>query len=110
MNLKEEFNNQANNLAVEINKRLPKKEVMNDLAIFKYQDKEVRTLEIDNELWIAGTDVASILGYSDTSDAIRTHVEEEDKLTRYFAASSRNLVFINESGLYTSLGRSCGFP
>lgn len=77
-----------------------------DLAVFKYQDKEVRTLDIENELWFAGADVATILGYSDTSDAVRTHVEEEDKLTRYFAASSRNLVFINESGLYSLILRS----
>lgn len=32
---------------------------------------EIRVLEIENEPWFVGKDVATILGYKDTSDAIK---------------------------------------
>ena len=39
------------------------------------------TSYIDNKqnIWFLGKDVAKILGYSDTTQAIRKHVDEEDK-------------------------------
>ena len=42
------------------------------------------------------------MGYGRTADAIRQHVEEEDKLTRCFTDSGQNrkMYIINESGLY----------
>ena len=50
-----------------------------------------------------GKDVATALGYKDTSDALKKHVESEDKLTRRFADSGQNrqMWIINESGLYS---------
>ena len=75
-----------------------------EIQIFKNEEfGEVRTLVIDGEPWFIGKDVASILGYSDTDYAIRTHVDDEDKLTRGFIGSgqSRNMKIINESGLYS---------
>lgn len=64
---------------------------------------KVRTLSIDNEPWFVGKDVAEILGYGDTDQALRNHVEAEDKLTRLIDGSDqkRNMVVINESGLYS---------
>ena len=39
------------------------------------------TLYIDDKqnIWFLGKDVAKILGYSDTTQAIRKHVDDEDK-------------------------------
>lgn len=77
---------------------------MNDLQIFKNTEfGEIRTMTIDNEPWFVGKDVASILGYVDTSDALKKHVDTEDKLTRRFADSGQNreMYVINESGLYS---------
>lgn len=34
---------------------------------------QVRTVEIDNEPWFVGKDVAEALGYRDTSDALKKH-------------------------------------
>ena len=48
---------------------------------------KVRTLMINNEPWFVGKDVAVALGYKDTSDALKKHVDTEDKLTRRFADS-----------------------
>lgn len=63
---------------------------------------ELRTVEIDGEPWFVGKDVAAALGYKDTSDALKKHVESDDKLTRCFTDSGQNrkMYIINESGLY----------
>lgn len=47
--------------------------------------------------------MAASLGYKDTSDALKKHVAEEDKLTRCFTDSGQNrqMYVINESGLYS---------
>ena len=77
---------------------------MTNLEIFKNEEfGEVRTVLIDNEPYFVGKDVAKILGYKDTSDAIKHHVDNEDKLTRYFTDSGqkREMYVINESGLYS---------
>lgn len=64
---------------------------------------ELRTVEIDGEPWFVGKDVAAALGYKDTSDALKKHVESDDKLTRCFTDSGQNrkMYIINESGLYS---------
>ena len=75
---------------------------MNELMIFNNPEfGAVRTVEIDGEPWLVGKDVAMALGYSDTDQALRKHVDDEDKLTRQFNGSgqSRNMTVINESGL-----------
>ena len=40
---------------------------------------EVRTMMIDNEPWAAGKDVATALGYKNPQEAIREHVDVEDR-------------------------------
>lgn len=77
---------------------------MEQLKIFENEEfEQVRTINIDGEPWFVGKDVAKILGYKDTSDAMRRHVDDEDKLTRCFTDSGqkRELYIINESGLYS---------
>ena len=39
------------------------------------------TSYVDNKqnIWFLGKDIAKILGYSDTAQAIRKHVDEQDK-------------------------------
>lgn len=76
---------------------------MNELQIFNSEEfGDIRTVTINNEPWFVGKDVAVSLGYKDTSDALKKHVEDEDKLTRCFADSGQNrqMYIINESGLY----------
>lgn len=60
-------------------------------------------MTIDNEPWFIGKDVATILGYSRTDNAVRRHVDDQDKLTHQISASgqNRNMTLVNESGLYS---------
>lgn len=77
---------------------------MTDLKIFENPAfGQVRVLELEGEPWFVGKDVAEALGYSNTADAIQKHVDEEDKLTSRIAIAGqgRNVVIINESGLYS---------
>lgn len=77
---------------------------MNDLVIFNNEEfGSVRTIVIDDEPWFIGKDVAVALGYKDTSDALKVHVDSEDKLSRSIADSGQNrkMYVINESGLYS---------
>lgn len=77
---------------------------MNDLQVFTNPEfGRFRGLTIDGEPWAVGRDVAGALGYADTDQALRKHVDDEDKLTRQFNGSGQNrsMVIINESGLYS---------
>ncbi len=64
---------------------------------------EIRTCQINNEIMFVGKDVATALGYSNTRDALRKHVDDEDKGTVAFrdTAFETRAVVINESGLYS---------
>ena len=77
---------------------------MNQLQIFENKEfGKIRTVEINNEPYFVGKDVADILGYTNTPKAIRDHVDDEDKLTERIVLSgqSRDMFVINESGLYS---------
>ena len=91
---------------------LEKKFANKDLGIElkSYIDKQ-------QNVWFLGKDVATILGYSDTDKAIRSHVDEEDKYKgpvvstgqvkkscpAKTAGQVRWCTFINESGFYSLL-------
>lgn len=77
---------------------------MENVEIFKNPEfGEVRTLMVNNEPWFVGKDVAEALGYKDTVNALKSHVDEEDKagwqITTQFG--NKEAVIINESGLYS---------
>ena len=63
----------------------------------------IRTCQVNNQIMFVGKDVATALGYNNTSKAIQQHVDHEDKGTlpiRETAYETRAVV-INESGLYS---------
>lgn len=97
---------------------------MNEMRIFTNEEfGEIRVIEQDGAPWFVGKDVAEKLGYSNTKDAIISHVDDEDKrivqrseiatlennipksaLPVNFVSAdipNRGLMFINESGLYS---------
>ena len=77
---------------------------MNNLQVFKNdQFGEIRTVEIGGEPWFVGKDVAEQLGYKDTVNALKSHVDGDDKawwqITTQFG--TKDTTIINESGLYS---------
>lgn len=75
---------------------------MNNLQIWNYEDSTVRTVEIEGKIYFVGKDVAEVLGYSNTRDALAKHVDVEDKATVaiHDGSQNRNVTVINESGVY----------
>lgn len=65
----------------------------------------VRTVLIDGEPWFVGKDVAEILGYKNTRQALATHIDVEDKTTVQIVDTGSNYkttaTAINESGIYS---------
>jgi len=74
------------------------------VQIFEHENfGKIRVIEIDGAPWFLGKDVADILGYGRADNAVRLHVDAEDKLMHQISASGQNrqMIFINESGLYS---------
>lgn len=65
---------------------------------------EIRTMVMpDGQVGFVGKDVAEVLGYSRTADAIRQHVDDEDKgvFKMQTPGGVQSIVLIYESGLYS---------
>lgn len=76
---------------------------MNELQIFNSEEfGDIRTVQLNNEIYFVGKDVATALGYANPKNAVPTHVSEEDKLSTQieYAGQRREVTVINESGLY----------
>lgn len=75
---------------------------MHEMTPFNFEGDQVRTILVNNEPHFVGLDIAKALGYSDTNQAVRNHVNDDDKLTRHFNGSGQNrqMTVINESGVY----------
>ena len=78
---------------------------MDDLMVFSSPEfGQIRTVEIGGEPWLVGKDVAKALGYKDTVNAIKAHVDEEDKRGGWqitTPSGTQEMTVINESGLYS---------
>ena len=78
----------------------------NEIKIFENEEfGKVRTVIKDGEPWLVGKDVAEILEYSNTRDAISRHIDSEDKTTVVISDSGSSYksktTIINESGFYS---------
>lgn len=78
---------------------------MNNLKIFSnHEFGKIRTIiDENNEPWFVGRDVAEILEYASPANAIKKHIEDEDKgVTELMTPGGKQkMTIINESGLYS---------
>lgn len=78
------------------------------LQLFNYESeeehilKQVRTVEIDGEIWFVASDVAKILGYAKPSNAINTHCKTRGTLKQGIPTKGGNqeVILINEPNVY----------
>jgi len=78
---------------------------MTNVTVFENAELgKVRTVMIGDEPYFVGKDVADILGYSNTRDALAKRVDDEDKKDGVAICDAigreQQVVAINESGLY----------
>lgn len=76
---------------------------MEQLKIFENEEfGSIRTVTRDGEVWFVGKDVAEALGFTNSRDAIATHVFDDDKGVEIIdtLGGKQKMTAINESGLY----------
>lgn len=76
---------------------------MDNLKVFQNNEfGSIRTVQVNNETYFVGKDIAEALGYANPKNAVPAHVSEEDKLSTQieYAGQRREITVINESGLY----------
>lgn len=89
------------------------------IEIFKYPNPEIkslskdtfdefRTIEIEGEIWFVGTDVTKLLGYVNSSEAIRRHCKERGCIIHSIPVKNGNqsMLLINEPNLYRLIVKS----
>ncbi len=77
---------------------------MNDIQIFNNPEfGDLQAIIIDGEMWFVGKEITDKLGYQNGSRDVNRHVDGEDKRSAKirYAGQDRELVIINESGLYS---------
>ncbi|MFI3086796.1 BRO family protein [Streptococcus sp. 2022WUSS037] len=81
-----------------------------ELQIFKNEQfGQVQLVEINNEPWFVGKEIAEILAYKEPNKAIARHVDEDDRMKHPIIDSlgrSQETYIINESGLYSLILKS----
>ena len=74
---------------------------------FTFQNSSIKVhqVNLDGTPWFKGKDVAGFLGYSNTKQAIKDHVENDDKrllcevCSRVLTTDQKNTIYINEAGV-----------
>ena len=78
---------------------------MNGIQIFKNEEfGEIRTLEINGQIYFVGVDVAKALGYAKPRNAIAKYVSKDDSLKWGVIDNlgrTQQTIIINESGVYS---------
>ena len=85
---------------------------MSEIMVFTNEEfGNVRTVEVNGEPWLVGKDVAVALQYKNPQEAIRNHVDDEDKGVSEILTpgGKQNVPIINESG-FISLVLSSKMP
>ena len=77
---------------------------MNELQVFKYSGKQVRTLLKDNQPWWVLKDVCDILGL--TNPSVVADRLDDDERSKFDLGRQGEATIINESGLYNVILRS----
>ena len=75
---------------------------------FNFGTHAVRVIMRDGNPWFVAADVCATLGYKNTSDAVATHLDDDEKgvAIGYTLGGDQTLTIINESGLYALVLRS----
>ena len=77
---------------------------MNNLQIFEFDHKEIRTVVKDNQPWFVGKDVCNILSIKNITQAMNRLDDDERSMFNIGRQGEVNI--INESGLYSLILRS----
>lgn len=78
---------------------------MDQLQIFENKEfGQIRTVQLDNETYFVGKDIAEALQYNEPHKAITRHVEDDDRMKHPITdetGRNQDSWIINESGMYS---------
>ncbi|WP_435308838.1 BRO-N domain-containing protein [Sebaldella termitidis] len=77
---------------------------MDKLLVFNFNNNDIRTIEINDEIWWIASDICKILGYSNTTKTLEKL--DDDERSNFKLGRQGNANIINESGLYTLILKS----
>ena len=93
--------------------------VDSDNNLFSFNGKGLKIVNVGDEIWFKGKDVAKILEYENYQQSLRINIDKDDKIrfdklkdaiTQHLSKSvdseHPHTIFINESGLYSLILRS----
>ncbi len=73
--------------------------------VFNFDNHEVRTITQEGQVWFVANDIAEALGYVNAKDALKRHVDNEDRKGVAFhdplGKNPQTMNTINESGMYS---------
>lgn len=74
---------------------------MTEVQEFKYESQNIRTVYLNDEIWFVGLDICNVLEIKNPSDAFsRLNRADLGTTEVSYGSQFRNLVIVNESGLY----------
>jgi len=76
------------------------------MQAFSFEGLHIRTIDRDGEVWFVGNDIAAVLGYSETSKAIRTHCKGVSEVATPTAGGIQTVKIIPERDVYRLIMRS----
>lgn len=83
---------------------------MNDIQVFNNADfGQMRTVEINGKTMFCGKDVATALGYKDTTNALKSHCKKDGVAIHHLTDSlgrSQETKFISEGNVYRLIAKS----
>ncbi|MBA42528.1 MAG: hypothetical protein CMF62_00775 [Magnetococcales bacterium] len=95
---------------------MPEEEEKDNLT-FKFGDEKLKFIKYNDDIWVKGKEIATILEYENTRKAIRDHVDKEDKIQNPTGGEQNvppkkdnknysESIFINEYGIYSLIMNS----
>lgn len=75
---------------------------MNEMTIFNFENKDVRTIKIDEKIYFVSSEICDVLEIQNTSQAM-SRLDSDEKLvyTLHISGQNREVLLVNESGLYS---------
>jgi len=76
----------------------------NQIQVFENSEfGAIRVIEVNGQPWFVGKDVTDALAYRNSRDALRAHVDDDDRadVAIHDGRQNRQMTIINESGLYS---------
>jgi prophage antirepressor-like protein len=82
-------------------------QMKNEMTVFEYGNRDIRTIDRDGETWFVAKDVCDVLEISNSRDAVST-LDSDDLTSEIPTAGGqrREMTLVNEPGLYSLIFKS----